>query len=493
MSIHDVALASLVEDVCLLPGLGQIGGQWTSGSAAGTFQVLNPASGVPVATLPDMNAADAVAAIDAASAAGPGWAAMPARDRARILRRWAELMAANEERLAIILTAETGKPMAESRLEIRSAVAYAEWFAEEAKRVYGDTIPAPSTDRRMMAIKQPIGVVAAITPWNFPVVTVVRKVAPALAAGCAVVVKPAEQTPLSAIAIAVLAERSGVPAGVLNTVVGMDAAGIGRVLCDEPRVRKVSFTGSTEVGRLLLSQCANQVKKVTLELGGNAPFIVFDDADLDAAVEGAMMAKFRNAGQACVCANRIYVHSDLHDAFAERLVERVRRFKVGDGFASDVTVGPLIDERALCKAEAHIRDAVSKGATVLVGGKRLAGPGNFLAPTVLSGVRHDMLVAREETFAPVAPLLRFDRVEDVIASANDTEFGLAAYFYTRDLKKVWRVAEALEYGMVGINTGSMSSEAAPFGGIKQSGLGREGSRYGLDEYLEVKYLCMGDI
>lgn len=486
-------LKTLVEDAALLRGLGHIDGRWTAGGATASFEVRSPASGTLLAELPDMGAADTTAAIEAAYAARPGWSALPARERSRVLRRWADLMADNAEKLSIILTAETGKPLAESRLEVRSAVAYAEWFAEEGKRVYGDTIPAPYEDRRMLAIRQPIGVVGAITPWNFPIVTLARKIAPALAAGCAVIAKPAEQTPLCAIAITALAELAGVPAGILNLVVGTDAAAIGRALCGDARVRKISFTGSSEVGRLLMRQCADQIKKVTLELGGSAPFIVFDDADLHAAVEGAIMAKFRNAGQACVCANRIYVHSSLYDAFAERLVDRVREFTVGDGFEPDTTIGPLIDERAVRKAEAHIRDAVDKGAALLTGGGRRDGPGTFMMPTVLGGVEADMLVAREETFAPVAPLLRFDSVEQVIAQANDTEFGLAAYFFTSDIRKVWRVAEALEYGMVAINTGSMSSEAAPFGGIKQSGLGREGSRYGLDEYLEVKYLCIGGI
>ncbi|TIW34768.1 MAG: NAD-dependent succinate-semialdehyde dehydrogenase, partial [Mesorhizobium sp.] len=377
--------------------------------------------------------------------------------------------------------------------EILYAAAYVEWYAEEAKRVYGETIPAPSNDKRMIVIKQPVGVVGTITPWNFPAAMIARKVAPALAVGCTVVSKPAEQTPLSALALAVLAEQAGVPAGVFNVIVGEDGPAIGKELCGNDKVRKISFTGSTEVGRILMRQCADQIKKVSLELGGNAPFIVFDDADLDAAVEGALASKYRNAGQTCVCANRLYVQSGVYDAFAARLAAKVAEMPVGDGFEAGVMVGPLIDDKGLAKVESHVEDAVSKGAKVLTGGKRIKGAGTFFSPTVLTGVTSGMQVAREETFGPVAPLFRFDTVEDVIAQANDTEFGLAAYFFAGDLKKVWRVAEALEYGMVGINTGLISSEAAPFGGIKQSGLGREGSRHGADDYLEIKYLCIGNL
>ncbi|RVD31394.1 NAD-dependent succinate-semialdehyde dehydrogenase, partial [Mesorhizobium sp. M4B.F.Ca.ET.017.02.2.1] len=384
-------------------------------------------------------------------------------------------------------------PFAEARGEILYAAAYVEWYAEEAKRIYGETIPAPSNDKRMMVIKQPVGVVGTITPWNFPAAMIARKVAPALAVGCTVVSKPAEQTPLSALALAVLAEQAGVPAGVFNVIVGEDGPAIGKELCGNDKVRKISFTGSTEVGRILMRQCADQIKKVSLELGGNAPFIVFDDADLDAAVEGALASKYRNAGQTCVCANRLYVQSGVYDAFAARLAAKVAAMPVGDGFEAGVMVGPLIDDKGLAKVESHVEDAVSKGAKVLTGGKRIKGAGTFFSPTVLTGVTSGMQVAREETFGPVAPLFRFDTVEDVIAQANDTEFGLAAYFFAGDLKKVWRVAEALEYGMVGINTGLISSEAAPFGGIKQSGLGREGSRHGADDYLEIKYLCIGNL
>ncbi|PDT27674.1 succinate-semialdehyde dehydrogenase (NADP(+)) [Rhizobium sp. L9] len=477
----------------LLRDAGYINGVWTSGNAAGTFDVLNPATGELLASLPDMGAAETRTAIDAAHAAQPAWATRPAKERSVILRKWFDLMVANADELAAILTAEMGKPFAEARGEILYAAAYIEWYAEEAKRIYGETIPAPSNDKRMIVIKQPVGVVGTITPWNFPAAMIARKIAPALAVGCTVVSKPAEQTPLTAIALAVLAEQAGIPAGVFNLIVGLDGPAIGRELCGNEKVRKISFTGSTEVGRILMRQCADQIKKVSLELGGNAPFIVFDDADLDAAVEGAIASKYRNAGQTCVCANRLYIQSSVYDAFAAKLAAKVAEMSVGDGFKPGVEIGPLIDEQGLAKVEDHVGDALAKGAKVLTGGKRLDGAGTFFAPTVLTGVTRGMTVAREETFGPVAPLFRFETVEDVIAQANDTEFGLAAYFYAGDLKKVWRVAEALEYGMIGINTGLMSSETAPFGGIKQSGLGREGSRHGADDYLEMKYLCIGGV
>ncbi|ARQ56233.1 UNVERIFIED_ORG: succinate-semialdehyde dehydrogenase/glutarate-semialdehyde dehydrogenase [Rhizobium etli] len=472
---------------------GYINGVWTSGDAAKTFDVLNPATGELLASLPDMGAAETRAAIDAAYAAQPAWAARPAKERSVILRKWFDLMVANADELAAILTAEMGKPFAEARGEILYAASYVEWYAEEAKRIYGETIPAPSNDKRMIVIKQPVGVVGTITPWNFPAAMIARKIAPALAVGCTVVSKPAEQTPLTAIALAVLAEQAGIPAGVFNLIVGIDGPAIGRELCGNDKVRKISFTGSTEVGRILMRQCADQIKKVSLELGGNAPFIVFDDADLDAAVEGAIASKYRNAGQTCVCANRLYIQSGVYDAFAAKLAARVAAMSVGDGFQAGVEIGPLIDEHGLAKVEDHVGDALAKGAKLLTGGKRIDGAGTFFAPTVLTGVARGMKVAREETFGPVAPLFRFETAEDVIAEANDTEFGLAAYFYAGDLKKVWRVAEALEYGMIGINTGIMSSETAPFGGIKQSGLGREGSRHGADDYLEMKYLCIGGV
>lgn len=472
---------------------GYIDGRWTAGGATKTFDVLNPATGEVLASLPDMGAAETREAIDAAYAAQPAWAARPAKERAGILRKWHDLMVAHADELAAILTAEMGKPFPEARGEILYAAAYVEWYAEEAKRIYGETIPAPSSDKRMIVIKQPVGVVGTITPWNFPAAMITRKIAPALAVGCAVVSKPAEQTPLSALALAVLAEQAGIPAGVFNVIVGEDGPAIGKELCGNDKVRKISFTGSTEVGRILMRQCADQIKKISLELGGNAPFIVFDDADLDAAVEGALASKYRNAGQTCVCANRLYVQSGVYDAFAAKLAAKVETMAVGDGFKAGVTIGPLIDEQGLSKVESHVADAVSRGARILTGGKRVEGAGTFFTPTVLTGVTREMKVAREETFGPVAPLFRFDTVEDVIAQANDTEFGLAAYFFAGDLKKVWRVAEALEYGMVGINTGLMSTETAPFGGIKQSGLGREGSRHGADDYLEMKYLCMGNV
>ena len=472
---------------------GYINGSWTAGGATKTFDVLNPATGEVLASLPDMGATETREAIDAAYAAQPAWAARPARERAGILRKWFDLMVAHADELAAILTAEMGKPFAEARGEILYAAAYVEWYAEEAKRIYGETIPAPSSDKRMIVIKQPVGVVGTITPWNFPAAMITRKIAPALAVGCSVVSKPAEQTPLSALALAVLAEQAGIPAGVFNVIVGEDGPAIGKELCSNEKVRKISFTGSTEVGRILMRQCADQIKKISLELGGNAPFIVFDDADLDAAVEGALASKYRNAGQTCVCANRLYVQSGVYDAFAAKLAAKVETMAVGDGFKAGVTIGPLIDEQGLAKVESHVADAVSKGARILTGGKRVEGAGTFFTPTVLTSVTREMAVAREETFGPVAPLFRFDTVEDVIAQANDTEFGLAAYFFAGDLKKVWHVAEALEYGMVGINTGLMSAETAPFGGIKQSGLGREGSRHGAEDYLEMKYLCMGNL
>ncbi len=492
MAFYD-ALTRHLTSTDFLRDRGFIAGSWTSGNGTTTFDVINPATGETLATLPEMGAAETSAAIDAAHRAQPAWAARPAKERSAILRKWHDLMIANADELAAILTAEMGKPLADAKGEILYAASYVEWYAEEAKRINGETIPAPSVDKRMLVIKQPVGVVGTITPWNFPAAMIARKIAPALAVGCTVVSKPAEQTPLSAIALAVLAEKAGVPAGVFNVVVGTDGPAIGKELCFNPKVRKISFTGSTEVGRILMRQCADQIKKVSLELGGNAPFIVFDDADIDAAVEGALTSKYRNAGQTCVCANRIYVQSNVYDAFAEKLAARVKQLSVGNGFEVGVAIGPLIEEAAIEKVEAHVADAVSKGAKVVAGGKRFAGEGTFFQPTILTGVDRTMRVAREETFGPVAPLFRFDTVDDVIAQANDTEFGLAAYFFATDLKKVWKVAEALEYGMVGINTGLISSEAAPFGGIKQSGLGREGSSHGADDYLEMKYLCMGNL
>ncbi|MCA1492131.1 NAD-dependent succinate-semialdehyde dehydrogenase [Ensifer sp. NBAIM29] len=458
-----------------------------------TFDVLNPSTGELLATLPDMSTDEARAAIDAAQSAQALWASKPAKDRSALLRRWHDLIVEHADDLASILTAEMGKPLAEAKGEVLHAASYVEWYAEEAKRVYGETFPAPANDRRMLVIKQPVGVVGTITPWNFPASMVARKISPALAAGCAIVLKPAEQTPLVAGAMFLLAEKAGFPEGVLNLVYAAEGAPIGRELCSNPKVRKISFTGSTEVGRLLMRQCSDQIKKVSLELGGNAPFIVFDDADVDAAVDGAIQAKFRNAGQTCVSANRIYVQAAVHDAFAEKFVAQVRELTVGDGFSAGVTIGPMIDSHAIEKIEAHVADALAKGAELRCGGQRIGTTGTFFAPTVLTGISHDMRVAQEETFGPIAPIIRFDSAEQVVAEANDTIYGLAAYFYAENLKRVWHVAEALEYGMVGINTGRMSSEAAPFGGIKQSGIGREGSRHGLEDYLEMKYLCMGNI
>ncbi|MCG5481352.1 NAD-dependent succinate-semialdehyde dehydrogenase [Sinorhizobium alkalisoli] len=458
-----------------------------------TFDVLNPSTGELLATLPDMSTDEARAAIDAAQSAQALWASKPAKDRSALLRRWHDLIVEHADDLASILTAEMGKPLAEAKGEVLHAASYVEWYAEEAKRVYGETFPAPANDRRMLVIKQPVGVVGTITPWNFPASMVARKISPALAAGCAIVLKPAEQTPLVAGAMFLLAEKAGFPEGVLNLVYAAEGAPIGRELCSNPKVRKISFTGSTEVGRLLMRQCSDQIKKVSLELGGNAPFIVFDDADIDAAVDGAIQAKFRNAGQTCVSANRIYVQAAVHDAFAEKFVAQVRELTVGDGFSAGVTIGPMIDSHAIEKIEAHVADALAKGAELRCGGKRIGTTGTFFKPTVLTGISHDMRVAEEETFGPIAPIIRFESAEQVVAEANDTIYGLAAYFYAENLKRVWHVAEALEYGMVGINTGRMSSEAAPFGGIKQSGIGREGSRHGLEDYLEMKYLCMGNI
>lgn len=465
------------------------------GTRAGerVFEVFNPSTGELLARLPDMGVDETRAAIDRAFAAQAGWAALTARERSDVLWRWHQLIVDHTDDLAAILTAEMGKPLAEAKSEVAHAAAYLQWYAEEANRIYGETISAPSTDRRMLVIKQPIGVVGTITPWNFPASMVARKISPALAAGCAIVLKPAEQTPLVAGAMFALAAEAGFPEGVVNLIYASEGDTIGRELCSNPKVRKISFTGSTEVGRLLMRQCSDQIKKVSLELGGNAPFIVFDDADIDAAVDGAIQAKFRNAGQTCVSANRLYVQSAVHDAFVEKFVEKVRHLPVGDGFDSDVAIGPLIDSHALAKIELHIADVVAKGGVVRCGGNRIGEKGTFFQPTVLTRISHDMTVAQEETFGPVAPIIRFEDADQVVHEANDTIYGLAAYFYASNLKRVWHVAEALEYGMVGINTGRMSSEAAPFGGIKQSGIGREGSRHGLEDYLEMKYLCMGGI
>jgi succinate-semialdehyde dehydrogenase/glutarate-semialdehyde dehydrogenase len=466
-----------------------VGGRWVAGERR--LAVTNPATGALIAEVADTTAADTRTAIDAAAAAMPAWAATPAKARAAILRRWFDLIMANQEDLARLMTAEQGKPLAESRGEIAYAASFIEWFAEEAKRVYGDVIPAPHGGQRILVLKQPVGVVAAITPWNFPAAMITRKVGPALAAGCGIVVKPAAQTPLSALALAVLAEEAGLPTGLLSIVPTSDARGVGEEMTGNPLVRKLSFTGSTEIGKLLYRQSADTVKKLGLELGGNAPFIVFDDADVDEAVKGAIASKYRNAGQTCVCANRLYVQAGIHDAFVARLADAVRALKVGDGAVPGIEVGPLIEEAAVEKVERHIADATEKGAQVVCGGARSALGGTFFEPTLLVGVTAAMAVAQEETFGPLAPVFRFEDEADVVAQANDTRFGLAAYFYARDLARVWRVAEALEYGIVGVNTGLISTEVAPFGGIKESGVGREGSRYGIDDYLEIKYVCMG--
>ena len=475
----------------LLEGRSFVDGAWIDADSGATFAVTNPASGEEIARMADLGRAETARAIDAAYAAQPAWAAKTAKERSAILRRWFELIVENADDLARLLTAEQGKPLAEARGEIIYGASFIEWFAEEAKRIYGDTIPGHQADKRIIVLKQPIGVVAAITPWNFPNAMITRKAGPALAVGCTMVLKPARQTPLSATALVVLAEQAGLPKGVLNVITSNDSRAVGAEMCANAKVRKLTFTGSTEVGRVLMRQCAEQIKKLGLELGGNAPFIVFDDADLDAAVEGAMLCKFRNAGQTCVCANRIYVQASVYDAFAGKLKAAVAGLKVGNGFDEGVTTGPLIDLAGLAKVEEHVADATAKGATVVAGGARHALGGSFYLPTILTGVTQAMMIAREETFGPVAPLFSFETEAEVIAMANDTEFGLAGYFYARDLGRVWRVAEALEYGIVGINTGIISTEVAPFGGVKQSGLGREGSKYGADDFLEIKYLCMG--
>jgi succinate-semialdehyde dehydrogenase/glutarate-semialdehyde dehydrogenase len=472
-----------------------IDGSWRAAASGARFGVKNPADGLRIAEVANCGAGEAAAAIDAAARAWPGWRAKTAKERAALLRAWFQLILANQEDLAKLMTAEQGKPMTESRGEILYGASFVEWFAEEAKRVDGDILPTVANDRRLLVMKEPIGVAAAITPWNFPNAMITRKVAPAIAAGCTVVVKPAEQTPLSALALAELAQRAGFPAGVFNVVPADEAnsIAIGKVLCESPTVRKLSFTGSTAVGRILMQQSAPTLKKLSLELGGNAPFVVFDDADLDAAVDGAVASKYRNAGQTCVCTNRFYVQAGIYDAFVEKLAVKARQLKVGSGFESGVQQGPLIDGNALAKVQAHVADARAKGARVLTGGAPHDLGGTFFQPTVLADVTPDMLVAREETFGPVAPVFRFTTEDEAIALANSTEFGLAAYFYSRDVARVFRVAERLESGMVGVNTGLISNEVAPFGGVKQSGIGREGSKYGIDEYLVIKYVCIGGI
>ena len=477
-------------DPKLLRMQGYIGGQWVDADDAATWPVTNPATGERLGTVPDMGAAETRRAIEAAHAAFPAWAGRTAKERAVILRRWYELMNAHRNDLAALMTAEQGKPLEEAGGEIAYAASFIEWFAEEGKRVYGELSPAHQADKRIVVMRQPIGVAGAITPWNFPSAMITRKAAPALAAGCTFVCKPAIQTPYSALALAELAARAGVPSGVFNIITGNDAPAIGAELTRNPLVRKLSFTGSTAVGKQLMAQCASTVKKLSLELGGNAPFIVFDDADLTAAVAGAIASKYRNSGQTCVCANRLLVQAGIYEAFAHKLIEAVSRLRVGDGLRGPTDQGPLIDVRAVAKIERHIEDAVGKGARVALGGRRHELGGTFFQPTVLTGVTPAMLVAHEETFGPLAPLFRFETEQDAVRMANDTEFGLAAYFYTRDLARAWRVAEALEYGIVGLNTGLISTEAAPFGGVKESGMGREGSRHGILDYTELKYLCV---
>jgi succinate-semialdehyde dehydrogenase/glutarate-semialdehyde dehydrogenase len=487
-----------LSDGALVRTQAYIDGQWVDG-AHGKFEVLNPADGGRLVEVANCGGADAQRAVDAAQRAFPAWRAKTAKERAAVLRRWFELMMAAQEDLARLMTAEQGKPLAESRGEIAYGASFIEWFAEEGKRVYGDTIPTYAPDRRILVFKEPVGVCAAITPWNFPNAMITRKCAPALAAGCTVVVKPAEQTPLSALACAELAQRAGIPPGVFNVLPADESRSIevGRLLCDSPVVRKLSFTGSTQVGRILMQQSAPTLKKLSLELGGNAPFIVFDDADVDAAVEGALASKYRNAGQTCVCTNRFYAHTAIYDEFVRKLAARAAQMKVGSGFEAGVQQGPLIDANALAKVQAHVADAVAKGAKVLSGGRphalgEMTG-GRFFEPTVLADVSADMLVAREETFGPVAPVFRFASDAEAVAAANSVEYGLAAYFYSRNIARVFRVAEQLEFGMVGVNTGMISTEVAPFGGVKQSGFGREGSKYGIEEYLTVKYVCVGGL
>jgi succinate-semialdehyde dehydrogenase/glutarate-semialdehyde dehydrogenase len=481
-----------LKDSSLLRQHGFIHGEWRSARSGATIAIRNPANGTVVGEVPVMGATETREAIDAAAKAMPAWAKRTAKERAVILRRFAELMLANADDLAIIMTSEQGKPLAEAKGEVAYAASFLEWFAEEGKRVYGDVIPTFRADARLLVLRQPVGVAAAITPWNFPAAMITRKLGPALAAGCSFVCKPAPQTPFSALALAELGRRAGLPPGVFNVVTG-DAEQIGGELTSNPLVRKLSFTGSTAVGKKLIAACAGTVKKVSMELGGNAPFIVFDDADLDATVQGLMASKYRNTGQTCVCANRVYVQDGVYEAFAAKLAVAVAGLRVGDGLAGPTDQGPLIDERALAKVQAHIADAVSQGARIAAGGKPHALGGTFFEPTILLDVTPGMRVSREETFGPVAPLFRFHNEAEAIQLANDTEFGLAAYFFTRDLARSWRVQEALEYGLVGVNTGLISTEVAPFGGMKESGLGREGSRYGIDEYTEMKYVCVGGL
>jgi succinate-semialdehyde dehydrogenase/glutarate-semialdehyde dehydrogenase len=479
-----------LKDPSLLRQQCYVDGAWIDADTGGKADVTNPATGEVIGTVPNLGAAETRRAIEAAATAFPAWAARTAKERAAVLRRWQDLMLANADDLAVLMTAEQGKPLAEARGEVAYAASFIEWFAEEGKRVYGDVIPGHQPDKRLVVLRQPVGVVAAITPWNFPAAMITRKAAPALAAGCTFVCKPAMQTPYSALAMAELAERAGVPKGVFSVVTG-PASVLGGEMTSNPIVRKLTFTGSTEIGKKLMQQCAGTLKKVSLELGGNAPFIVFDDADLDAAVLGAIASKYRNTGQTCVCANRLLVQEGVYDAFVAKLADAVRKLRVGDGLQGPTEQGPLIDAKAVAKVEEHIADALAKGGKVALGGKRHALGGTFFEPTILTHVRPDMLVAREETFGPVAPIFSFKDEQQAIRMANDTEFGLASYFYTRDLSRMWRVSEGLEYGIVGVNTGLISTEVAPFGGVKESGTGREGSKYGILDYTELKYVCIG--
>jgi len=483
-------LQSLLNDPTLLATQGYLAGDWVDGEDGATFAVTNPARGDVVANVADFSRAQTAQAIAAAGKAQKEWAAMTGKERANILRRWYDLMMENADDLATILTAEQGKPLAEAKGEITYGASFIEFFAEEAKRIYGETIPGHQRDKRITVMKQPIGVAASITPWNFPNAMITRKAGPALAAGCAFVARPAAETPLSALVLGVLADRAGIPKGVLSIIPSSRSSEIGKEFCENPIVRKLTFTGSTEVGRILLRQAADQVMKCSMELGGNAPFIVFDDADLDAAVEGAIMCKFRNNGQTCVCANRIYVQAGVYDTFAEKLRVAVAALKVGDGLEAGTALGPLINADAIAKVQEHVADATAKGAKIILGGDTTQGPGNFINPTIVTGATRDMAVATEETFGPFAPLFKFETVDQVIELANDTIFGLASYFYAKDLSRVYKVAEELEYGIVGVNTGIISTEVAPFGGVKQSGLGREGSHHGIEDYLEMKYVCM---
>ncbi len=483
-------LKSRLKDPSLLVTQAYVAGQWVDADDGTTFPVTNPARGDVICTVPDLGRAETARAIAAADKARHDWAARTGKERAAVLRRWHDLMVANADDLGAILTAEMGKPLPEAKGEVLYGASFVEWFAEEAKRIYGETIPGHQRDKRITVIRQPIGVAASITPWNFPNAMIARKVAPALAVGCGFVARPAAETPLSALAMALLAERAGVPAGLFSVITSKKSSAIGKEFCENHAVRKLTFTGSTEVGRILLRQAADQVMKCSMELGGNAPFIVFDDADLDAAVEGAMISKFRNNGQTCVCANRIYVQAGVYDAFAAKLAAAVRKLNVGDGLSEGVTTGPLINEAAVEKVEEHIADALAGGGQIVTGGRRHALGGTFFEPTVVTGITPQMKVSTEETFGPLAPLFRFETEEEVIALANDTIFGLASYFYARDIGRITRVQEALEYGMVGVNTGLISTEVAPFGGVKQSGLGREGSHHGVEDYLEMKYICL---